>query len=60
MLSRPEGVTVDEVANAWVGSGTRSRVSSRLGNPKKKLGLTLASAEEERGRVYRIAAPEQA
>ena len=27
---------------------------------KKKLGLTLASAKEERGRVYRIAAVEQA
>jgi hypothetical protein len=24
---------------------------------KKKLGLTLASAKEERGRVYRIAEP---
>jgi hypothetical protein len=30
------------------------------GTLKKKLGLTLASATEERGRVYRIAAPEQA
>jgi hypothetical protein len=30
------------------------------GTLKKKLGLTLASAQEERGRVYRIAAPEQA
>jgi hypothetical protein len=27
---------------------------------KKKLGLTLALAAEERGRVYRIAAPQQA
>jgi hypothetical protein len=27
------------------------------GTLKKKLGLTLASAKEERGRVYRIAAP---
>ena len=27
---------------------------------KKKLGLTLVSAQEERGRVYRVAAPEQA
>ena len=25
-----------------------------------KLGLSLASTQEERGRVYRIAAPEQA
>ena len=30
------------------------------GTLKKKLGLTLASATEERGRVYRIAAAEQA
>ena len=28
-----------------------------LGTLKKKLGLTLASAKEERGRVYRIADP---
>jgi len=27
------------------------------GTLKKKLGLTLASAKEERGRVYRIAVP---
>jgi hypothetical protein len=27
------------------------------GTLKKKLGLTLASAKEERGRVYRIAEP---
>jgi hypothetical protein len=27
------------------------------GTLKKKLGLTLASAKEERGRVYRIDAP---
>jgi hypothetical protein len=30
------------------------------GTLKKKLGFTLSSAQEERGRVYRIAAPEQA
>jgi hypothetical protein len=30
------------------------------GTPKKKLGLTLASAKEERGRVYRIAEPASA
>ena len=27
------------------------------GTLKKKLGLTLASAKEERGRVYRVAEP---
>ena len=30
------------------------------GTLKKKLGLTLASAKEERGRVYRIAEPASA
>jgi hypothetical protein len=59
MLRRPEGATVDEVANAmgWQRHTVRGLFSGAL---KKKLGLTLASAKEERGRVYRIAAPEQA
>jgi Protein of unknown function (DUF3489) len=30
------------------------------GTVKKKLGLTVASATEERRQLYRIAAPEQA
>jgi hypothetical protein len=30
------------------------------GTFKKKLGLTIASAKEERGRVYRIAEPARA
>jgi hypothetical protein len=30
------------------------------GTLKKKLGLTLASTKEERGRVYRIAEPASA
>jgi hypothetical protein len=56
MLQRPEGATVDEIASAmgWQRHTVRGRTL------KKKLGLTLASAQEERGRVYRIAAPEQA
>jgi Protein of unknown function (DUF3489) len=59
MLQRPEGATVDEVATAmgWQRHTVRGLFSGAL---KKKLGLTLASAKEERGRVYRIAAPEQA
>ena len=59
MLQRPEGATVDEVASAmgWQRHTVRGLFSGTL---KKKLGLTLASATEERGRVYRIAAPEQA
>ena len=59
MLQRPEGATVDEVASAmgWQRHTVRGLFSGTL---KKKLGLTVASATEERGRVYRIAAPEQA
>src|SRR5258707_11045051 len=58
MLQRPEGATVDEVASAmrWQRHTVRGLFSGTL---KKKLGLSLASATEERGRVYRIAAPEQ-
>jgi hypothetical protein len=59
MLQRPEGATVDEVASVmgWQRHTVRGLFSGTL---KKKLGLTLASAPEERGRVYRIAPPEQA
>src|SRR5205809_4283934 len=59
MLQRPEGATVDEVATAmgWQRHTVRGLFSGTL---KKKLGLTLASATEERGRVYRIAAREPA
>jgi hypothetical protein len=59
MLRRPEGATVDEVASAtgWQRHTVRGVFSGTL---KKKLGLTLASAREERGRVYRIAVSERA
>jgi hypothetical protein len=59
MLRRPEGATVDEVASAmgWQQHTVRGLFSGTL---KKKLGLSLASAQEGRGWVYRIAAPEQA
>ena len=59
MLRRPEGATVEEVASAtgWQRHTVRGVFSGTL---KKKLGLTLASAQEERGRVYRIAVSEQA
>src|SRR5271155_4224652 len=59
MLQRREGATVDEVASVmgWQRHTVRGVFSGTL---KKKLGLTLASATEERGRVYRIATPEQA
>ena len=54
MLRLPEGATVDEVASVtgWQRHTVRGVFSGTL---KKKLGLTLASAKEERGRVYRIA-----
>ena len=56
MLRRPEGATVDEVANAtgWQRHTVRGVFSGTL---KKKIGLTIASAKEERGRVYRINGP---
>ena len=56
LLRRPEGATVDEVANAtgWQRHTVRGVFSGTL---KKKLGLILASAKEERGRVYRVVEP---
>jgi len=56
MLRRPEGATVDEVASGtgWQRHTVRGVFSGTL---KKKLGLTIASAKEERGRVYRIPEP---
>ena len=59
MLRRPEGATVDEVARAtgWQRHTVRGVFSGTL---KKKLGLTLASAKEERGRVYRVDRPASA
>ena len=48
MLQRPEGATADEIASAmsWQRHTVRGLFSGTL---KKKLGLTLASAQEERG-----------
>src|SRR6516165_12221798 len=56
MLRRSEGATIEEVASAmgWQRHTVRGLFSGTL---KKKLGLALASAKEERGRVYRIAEP---
>jgi predicted transcriptional regulator len=53
MLRQPEGATVDEVASVtgWQRHTVRGLFSGAL---KKKLRLTLTSAQEERGRVYRI------
>ena len=54
LLRRPEGVTVDEVraATGWQPHTVRGHFSGAL---KKKLGLGVVAAKEERGRVYRIA-----
>jgi hypothetical protein len=54
--SSARGATVDEVASAtgWQRYTVRGVFSGTL---KKKLGLVLASAKEEPGRVYRIGAP---
>src|SRR3984893_1174652 len=59
MLRRAEGATVDEVVSStgWQRHTVRGVFSGAL---KKKLGLTPASAKEERGRVYRIAEPASA
>jgi hypothetical protein len=59
MLRRPEGATVGEVVSAtgWQRHTVRGVFSGTL---KKKLRLTIGSAKEERGRVYRIAEPSSA
>src|SRR5215470_16072940 len=56
LLRRPEGATVDEVASAtrWQRHSVRGVFSD---TKKKKLGLAITSAKEERGRVYRIVEP---
>ncbi|MBV9202982.1 MAG: DUF3489 domain-containing protein [Alphaproteobacteria bacterium] len=59
MLQRSDGATIEEVASAmgWQRHTVRDLFSEAL---KKKLGLALASAKEERGRVYRLAEPASA
>ena len=53
LLQRPEGATVDEVmaSTGWQRHTVRGVFSGAL---KKKLGLAIDSAKEDRGRVYRI------
>jgi predicted ArsR family transcriptional regulator len=55
LLKRPVGATIDEMAKAtgWQRHSIRGMMSGVL---KKRLGLSIASEKEERGRVYRIAA----
>src|SRR4029077_2980951 len=59
MLRQTEGATVDEVASVtgWQRHTVRGVFSGTL---KEKLRLSLASAKEECGRVYRIAGPASA
>ena len=54
LLKRPQGATVAEVmkATGWLPHTVRGMFAGAL---KKKHGLALVSAKEQRGRVYRIA-----
>jgi len=54
LLKRPGGTTIDEMVKAtgWQQHSVRGVMSGIL---KKKLGLSIASEKEERGRIYRIA-----
>jgi uncharacterized protein DUF3489 len=54
LLRRSKGATIEElaVATGWQHHSVRGLLSGAL---KKRLGLTIASTKEERGRVYRIA-----
>jgi hypothetical protein len=55
MLRRPEGATVDQIAEAmgWARHTVRGVIAGAL---KKKLGLTITSEKSEGGaRVYRVA-----
>jgi hypothetical protein len=55
LLARPGGATIDEMAKAtgWQRHSIRGMMSGVL---KKRLGLSIASEKEERGRIYHIAA----
>ena len=53
LLERPGGATIQEIVKAtgWQPHTVRGAISGAL---KKKLGLAVTSAREERGRVYRV------
>ena len=55
LLTRPIGATLEEMmaASGWQRNSVRGLLS---GVVKKRLRLPLASAAEERGRVYRVGA----
>lgn len=54
LLQRPVGATVEEMAKTtgWQNHSILGAISGVL---KKRLGLTITSDKEERGRVYRVA-----
>jgi len=55
LLERPCGATIDEMAKVtgWQRHSVRGMMSGVL---QKRLGLSIESEEEERGRIYRITA----
>ena len=55
LLRQPQGATIVEIATAtgWQNHSVRGAISGAL---KKRLGLTITSGKEKRGRVYRVAA----
>ncbi|MDX9821470.1 MAG: DUF3489 domain-containing protein [Syntrophales bacterium] len=55
LLERPEGATLDEMAEAtgWQKHSVRGVMSGIL---KKRLGRSIASEKGERGRIYRMVA----
>jgi Protein of unknown function (DUF3489) len=55
LLRRPEGATIGELQeiSGWQPHSVRSFLAGTI---KKRLQLQVASAKEERGRVYRVLA----
>lgn len=55
LLERPGGVTIDEMTEAtgWQRHSIRGMMSGVF---KKRLGRSITSEKEERGRIYRMAA----
>lgn len=55
LLERPSGATIEEMmkATGWQQHSVRGVLSGVL---KKRLGLSVSSAQADRGRIYRIGA----
>ena len=58
LLRRRQGATIDEIATAigWQNHSVRGAISGTL---NRRLGVTITSENEKRGRVYRIASAGQ-